>query len=57
MDLTVPISAVAMLVAVGTVLLVIRELIRTLWFVLPRWVRFATVGSLAAVFFILLSIL
>ena len=39
MDLTVPVGVVAMLVAVGTFLLVVRGLFQFLWLTLPTWLR------------------
>ena len=55
MDLTVPVGIVAMLVAVGTILLIVRELFQLLWSELPTWLRFVLLCGLAIGIFYFLS--
>lgn len=54
MDLTVPVGIVAMLVAVGTILLIVREVFQFLWQGLPTWLRFVLLcGLVLGIFFFL----
>ena len=54
MDLTVPVGIVAMLVAVGTILLIVREIFQFLWLGLPTWLRFVLLcGLVLGIFFFL----
>jgi|GEM_PF-2961008 hypothetical protein len=55
MDLTVPVSIIAILVAVGTFLLVVRELFQFLWLAMPSWLRFVLMCGLALGTIIFLS--
>lgn len=55
MDLTVPVGIVAMLVAVGTVFLILRELFQFLWSGIPVWLRLVFLCALAFGLLIFLS--
>ncbi len=55
MDLTAPIGIAALLVAVGTVLLVVRELMRIIWFTLPVWFRLLLGLGMVAIAVVFLS--
>ena len=55
MDLTAPIGTLAIIVALGTVLLLVREVVRILWLAMPVWLRFLLMGSLVAGILFVLS--
>lgn len=55
MDLTVPVGVIAILVAVGAFLLVVRDLFQFLWLAMPSWLRFVLMCGLALGIVIFLS--
>lgn len=48
MDLTAPIGTLAIIVAIGTFLLIVREVFRILWLTMPVWLRYLLFTSLVA---------
>ena len=50
MDLTVPVGATALIVTVGTILLIIREVSPLVWRVLPTWFRLTLLCALVMTF-------
>jgi hypothetical protein len=55
MDLTAPIGTIAIIVATGTFILIIREVVRILWLTMPVWLRYLLSASLAAAILFVLS--
>jgi len=55
MDLTAPIGTLAIIVAIGTFVLIIREIGRILWLTMPVWLRYLMSASLIAVILFVLS--
>jgi len=55
MNLTVPIGAMALLVALGTILLILRELVRVFWYTTPLTFRFIVACGLAVGVVVLIS--
>lgn len=55
MDLTAPIGTLAIIVAIGTFVLIIREIGRILWLTMPVWLRYLLSASLIAVILFVLS--
>ena len=48
MDLTAPIGTLAIIVTIGTFLLIVREVFRILWLTMPLWLRYLLSASIVA---------
>ncbi len=55
MDLTAPIGTLAIIVALGTFLLIVREVLRILWLTMPVWIRYLLSACLVAGILFVLS--